>query len=219
MGERKNIDFVQVGIGGAVGGLVVLAVVFALAEFGWSPFRGGGPGKGGSSVVKVQGGSIHGGVTAPDVWTQVQATASYSAEPHGGDDHITTNGFQGANLSNLTGTGGWMITITNADTRGHELQKALTMCSDPNCSMSSAGNGVVYFSTGRNGVRLDPYSNTEIRFHDDQNCDNMGTGEDARCDKIVHATISTSLKGSSTLSCSDPDPGKPSKGCWIQIGQ
>ena len=180
---------------------------------------------GAHSIVKVQGGTIHGVVWPLDRSTENAAGIQYSATPSKTSDWISTENFD-SDLKNVTNTGGWTIIISNSNGT-NEAPNAIKLCSDMdanmNCSLTLAGP--IYLARGRPGVRLQPYLLSRwVRFHDDANCDHGKSTEDPHCDKIVKVIITTrmpvllggaGLHRHSLVKDAMDDP----KGCVIEIGK
>jgi hypothetical protein len=165
------------------------------------------------SIVKVQGGTIH-GILTNDIWTPTDN--GFWTIPSGTSDWITTHLFQ-TDVSGMTSTSGWVILISNSD--GTNIApNALKLCSDPGCNKTPIGaNPVVYLWPGRPGVSLslDPVGST-VRFHDDAHCDHNTGSELPACDKIVNITITKSGGATQQEVCQSPTEAP--KACEIDIG-
>lgn len=192
----------------------------------------------GDSPVQVGDGSIHGYVRGFNVnyWRQKKPQTSegvvstYTAKANN-PDNITLEGFVddsgAAAPSPLTGTGGWLILISNADPdRGRFNRNSIWFCSTANtsppfCQLGTPGTDKwIYLEIRQNGKWEEQplYLFKRLYFLDTR------PGCDSACNHISEITIQTENGPSNT------NPGLPGRDrhtykckevdhCWITVGQ
>jgi hypothetical protein len=163
----------------------------------------------GDSPAEVIGGSIF------LKWKQYYAPQANGSVIRGTSDDTTMLDFEnlGAKTS-ITAASGWKIHISNRDKKSKEIDDAIVVCSDPNCSFSP-GDGKTYYVKLRQGQVVDPNppANNEMHFHDKQNCGGMH--EDPQCDKAVRFKFEIGGPASPDIEACNNDGAKK---CTVFIG-
>lgn len=117
----------------------------------------------------------------------------------GHSDGVATLDWQnlGPQLAGADPKNGWKISIQDP-----KKSDVLTICSDPNCSITAWADPTRYYVQVRGGESEDNSITNEKHFHNDKDC--PGGKEDRKCDRAIAFNFNiggVSYSPSGTLSC------------------
>jgi hypothetical protein len=171
-----------------IGLLALIAYGITQIIFGFQIF---GPTKGGSPI-EVYGGSIHLDAYSGVVWKQISDTQYSATLPNGYTvDQMVTDGVRGVK-NPVSIQKAWMVELSNPN-----YSQAVSICSDPDCSLSTSPGGQIYANLSSANLIWEPISAKggpqELRFHD-KACDTdyPKSKNEGRCDFLSTVTIKDS---------------------------